>query len=522
MAHVGSTGLLLPIKQMKNNVVFVESAIVELGDKEALIPIMLDPNNQVSFKSGHCQVGDEVVVLPVWGRKDNFIAIKGWGAYELTTEALLVFYKSDWTYDGYPARCTTINDGYIWKERFYWVTVPPIPSAYPSYFDLQVMRKGLNGFPTPSSSNYPQNCSDGEAVYSDDMNVQYSVGTPYVAEEDKHLAYGVDYKTYYYTGFPKRDNICAIVIPEYGSNYWIDDAFCPSYVEPPEADELEVSQDVDGNGNILNQVTVDWPEGDASDLVLIRFKKSTTVPYIVPEPLDLAEGTIEGHGDLLYFGLRNMRPITHTGLDINEYYSYTIWNVEKRLNEDNDEIYVFNKYTGDSYHPYCYPITDTVSATIFIEPNPIQTCVWDWTGWSFTRSTNSSEGQQTTVTDVMPYFCMSAVTGLFGFYANYIGGQYAWAKVTKTLEGSISKINLWVGCTGSTSLSSGGVRIFVNGVQKWGKREDEFTITGSIGWLEATILLDPPLDNPVIVIERYHGRAFVGWFNAYTSSWYIE
>ena len=92
--------------------------------------------------------------------------------------------------------------------------------------------------------------------------------------------------------------------------------------------------------------------------------------------------------------------------------------------------------------------------------------------------------------------------------------------MTKTLEGTISKINLWVGCSGSTSLSSGGVRIFVNGVQKWGKREDEFTVTGSIGWLEATILLDPAIVNPVVVIERYHGRAFVGWFNGYLSSFY--
>lgn len=524
MAHEGSTGLLFPIKQMKGNVVFLESSKVVVGDTDALIPIMLDPNNQISFKSGHCRVGDQVVVLPTWGRKDNFIAIKGWGAYEVAAESLVIFNKMDWTYDGYPGRCTTYASGYIWKERFYWSTIPPIPNGYPEYFKLRVMRKGLNGHPDTLIANWPQNCSDGTAVYEDDINVAYGNTTPYIAEEYP-LAYGADYKHYFYTAFPKRDNICASLIPELGSNYWMDDAFCPSYVEPPEVDELEVTQDVDGNGNILNQVTVDWPEGEASDLVLIRFYKTNNpqyIPYIVPEPLDLAEGIIPGHGDLLYFGLRNMRPITHTGLDINEYYSYTIWNVETRLNEDNDEIYVFNKYTGDGYHPYCYPITESISKTIFIEPTPLQTCVWDWTGWAFTMSANSSEGQQTTVTDVVPYFCMSAVTGKFGFYADNIGGQYAWAKVTKTLEGTISKINLWVGCSGSTTLSSGGVRIFVNGVQKWGKREDEFTVTGSIGWLEATILLDPPLDNPVIVIERYHGRAFVGWFNAYTSSWYTE
>jgi len=522
MAHEGSTGLLFPIKQMKGNVVFLESSKVVVGDTDALIPIMLDPNNQISFKSGHCRVGDQVVVLPAWGRKDNFIAIKGWGAYEVTNEGTLYFNKLDWIYEGYPARCTTYDDGYIWKERFEWTTIPNVPYGYPDYYDLRVMRKGLNGHPDVHITNYPQNCSDGTSVYYGDLNVLYSIADPYIAE-GFHLPYGADYKHYYYTAFPSRDGICGTI--ELGST-WYDDAFCPSYVEPPEVDELEVTQDVDGNGNILNQVTVDWPEGEASDLVLIRFYKTNNpqyIPYIVPEPLDLAEGIIPGHGDLLYFGLRNMRPITHTGLDINEYYSYTIWNVETRLNEDNDEIYVFNKYTGDGYHPYCYPITESISKTIFIEPNPVQTCVWNWSGWAFTRSTNTTGGTQTIVTDVMPTFCLSAETGFFGYsVSGQLGGVYAWAKVTTTLTGSISKINLWVGCSGSTILSSGGVRIFVNGVEKWGAREDQFTITGSIGWLEATILLDPEVVDPIVVIERYHNSTHTGSFNAYVSSLYIE
>jgi len=144
MAHIGSTGLLLPIKQMKNNVVFVESAVVEVGDANALIPIMLDPGNQISFKSGHCRVGDQVVILPAWGRKDNFIAIKGWGAYELTQEGDVYFTKMSFIYEGMPDRCTTIDDGYIWKERFYWSQHPN--GTYPDFFRIQVMRKSGNGY----------------------------------------------------------------------------------------------------------------------------------------------------------------------------------------------------------------------------------------------------------------------------------------------------------------------------------------------------------------------------------------
>lgn len=423
MAHEGSTGLLFPIKQMKNNVVFIESAIVELGDKEALIPIMLDPNNQISFKSGHCQVGDQVVILPAWARKDQFIAIKGWGAYEVASESFVAFTKMDWTYDGYPGRCTTYDSGYIWKERFYWSTIPPIPNGYPTYFKLQVMRKGLSGHPDTLIANWPQNCSDGTAVYSDDINVAYGNTTPYIAE-DYPLNYGADYKHYFYTAFPKRDNICAIVIPELGSNYWIDDAFCSAYVEPPEEnpkgiaviqrtttheaensveekyatliallEELptfhyETEEELEAflqeirdatdalyseieNYEIENEVWANetklyWTP--TSNDILIRYKKSATPAYIVPDPINLDEGIIEGHGDLLYFGSGEEGQLIHQNLEYNEYYSYTLWNIETRVNEDSEELYVHNRYTGDGYHPYCYPITATVYASVFINP----------------------------------------------------------------------------------------------------------------------------------------------------------
>lgn len=579
MAHVGSTGLIFPIRQMKGNTIFLESATANIGDLEALIPIMLDPGNQISFKSGHCRVGDQVVVLPAWGRKDNFIAIKGWGAYELSKESFLVFYKMDWTYEGYPGRCTTYSEGYIWKERFWWTTIPGIPAGYPEYFDLQVMRKGLEGHPDPSNSNYPQNCSDGTAVYSDDINVQYSIADPFIPDEALWLPYGEDYMTYYYTAFPKRDNICAIIIPEFGSSYWVDDSFCPAYVEPPEEnpkgiaviqrtttheaensveekyatliallEELptfhyETEEELEAflqeirdatdalyseieNYEIENEVWANetklyWTP--TSNDILIRYKKSATPAYIVPDPINLDEGIIEGHGDLLYFGSGEEGQLIHQNLEYNEYYSYTLWNIETRVNEDSEELYVHNRYTGDWYHPYCYPITATVYASVFIEPNELQSCIWNWSGWAFTRSTNTTGGTQTIVTDVMPTFCLSAETGLFGYYVSgQLGGVYAWAKVTTTLTGSISKINLWVGCSGSNILSSGGVRIFVNGVEKWGRTENQFTITGSIGWLEATILLDPEVVDPVVVIERYHNSTHTGNFNAYVSSLYIE
>lgn len=420
MAHEGSTGLLFPIKQMKGNVVFLESSKVVVGDTDALIPIMLDPNNQISFKSGHCRVGDQVVVLPTWGRKDNFIAIKGWGAYEVAAESLVIFNKMDWTYDGYPGRCTTYASGYIWKERFYWSTIPPIPNGYPEYFKLRVMRKGLNGHPDTLIANWPQNCSDGTAVYEDDINVAYGNTTPYIAEEYP-LAYGADYKHYFYTAFPKRDNICASLIPELGSNYWMDDAFCPAYVEPPEEnpngigviqrttthvtegsideqqaalialleqlktfqgtpEELEAflqeiqdatdalygaiqNYEIEEDEVWLNENKLYWTPTDGT--ILIRYKKSETPAYIVPDPVNEEYGTIEGHGDLLYYGPGTDGYYIHENLDYDSYYTYTIWNVETRLDEDSQEKIVYNRYIGDGYAEH-YPVTATVYASVYM------------------------------------------------------------------------------------------------------------------------------------------------------------
>jgi hypothetical protein len=343
---------------MKGNTIFLESATANIGDLEALIPIMLDPGNQISFKSGHCRVGDQVVVLPAWGKKDQFIAIKGWGAYEVTNEGTLYFNKLDWIYEGYPARCTTYDDGYIWKERFEWTTIPNVPYGYPDYYDLRVMRKGLNGHPDVHITNYPQNCSDGTSVYYDDLNVLYSIADPYIAE-GFHLPYGADYKHYYYTAFPSRDGICGTI--ELGST-WYDDAFCPAYVEPP-------AENPDGISATYYQdsITVSWPLSDnIDDLILIRFKKSETPPTVVPTPLDSEYGVIEGHGDLVYFGYRNNGPgnFTHENLEYLETYTYTIWNIETRLDEDGDPIYVYNSYEDGGWH---YPRTDPVYVTLLLE-----------------------------------------------------------------------------------------------------------------------------------------------------------
>lgn len=440
MAHEGSTGLLFPIKQMKNNVVFLESSKVVVGDTDALIPIMLDPNNQISFKSGHCRLGDLVVILPAWGKKDQFLAIKGWGAYEVAAESLVIFNKMDWTYDGYPGRCTTYASGYIWKERFYWSTIPPIPNGYPTYFKLQVMRKGLNGHPDTLIANWPQNCSDGTAVYEDDINVAYGNTTPYIAE-DYPLAYGADYKHYFYTAFPKRDNICAVIIPELGSNYWIDYAFCPAYVEPPDEnpngigaiqrtdtevtessiddqqaaltalleelstfqgtpEELEAFlQEIQDATDALYGAIEDYEieEGEAwineaklywtpcSNDILIRYHKTDSPPTVVPDPVNLEEGIIPGHGDLLYFGPGTDGVYIHEELDWLTDYTYTIWNVETRLDEDGDPLYVYNQY--ESGYGQNYPRTDPVYATVFINApdavNLISNSTFDtnYNGW---------------------------------------------------------------------------------------------------------------------------------------------
>jgi hypothetical protein len=470
---------------MKGNTIFLESATANIGDLEALIPIMLDPGNQISFKSGHCRVGDQVVVLPAWGRKDQFLAIKGWGAYELSKESFLVFYKMDWTYEGYPGRCTTYSEGYIWKERFWWTTIPGIPAGYPEYFDLQVMRKGLEGHPDPSNSNYPQNCSDGTAVYSDDMNVQYSIADPFIPDEALWLPYGEDYMTYYYTAFPKRDNICAIIIPEFGSSYWVDDSFCPAYVEPPEenpkgitviqrtdthfsessinaklteltllleeartftgtyeeyeafldlidqtSDELQAlieNYEISEDEVWINQTQLQWRP--TPNTILIRYKKSSTPAFVVPEPVNLEDGIIEGHGDLLYFGSGKDGYLIHEDLEYNEYYSYTLWNIETRLNEDNDEIYVFNKYTGDSYHPYCYPITDTVHATILMEEpqydaiNLISNSTFDsnLSGWVYSYYQWSS-GKALCTHTTWPYYAALVYPDYYS--PTTINGQY--------------------------------------------------------------------------------------------------
>lgn len=418
MAHEGSTGLLFPIRQMKNNVVFLESAIVSLGDKEALVPIMLDPNNQISFKSGHCQVGDQVVVLPAWGRKDSFLAIKGWGAYEVTNEGVCNINKLAWTYEGFPARCTTYDEGYIWQDKFYWVTVPSIPNAFPEFFKLRIVRNSLNGNmgDPPIDTNYPEDCSDGTAVYDDDINIQYSEGDPYVSEVP--LSYGEDHKTYFYTAFPKRDNICAYPPESWAYNRY---EFCPAYVEPPDEnpkgiaviqrtdthysetdinakqtelillqerletfqgtpEELEAflqliqdttselyglieNYEITEDENWINENRIMWtPKGNT---ILIRYKKSETPAYIVPDPVNLDEGIIEGHGDLLYYGSDEDGYFIHEDLDFDTYYSYTIWNIETRLDESSEEINVYNRYTGDGYAGH-YPITDTVYDTIYM------------------------------------------------------------------------------------------------------------------------------------------------------------
>src|SRR5574343_87220 len=425
MAHEGSKGLLFPIKQMKNNVVFLESAIINIGDKEALVPIMLDPNNQISFKSGHCQVGDQVVVLPAWGRKDSFLAIKGWGAYEVTNEGVCNINKLAWTYEGFPTRCTTYNEGYIWQDKFYWVTVPSIPNAFPEFFKLRIMRNSLNGNvgDPPIDTNYPEDCSDGTAVYDDDINVQYSEGDPYVSEVP--LSYGEDHKTYFYTAFPKRDNICAYPPESWAYNRY---EFCPAYVEPPDEnpegiaviqrtdthysetdinakqaeliallEQLETFQgtpeeleaflqliqdttselyglienyEITEEENWINENQIMWtPKGNT---ILIRYKKSETPAYIVPDPVNLDEGIIEGHGDLLYYGSDEDGYFIHENLDFDTYYSYTIWNIETRIDESSEEINVYNRYTGDGYAGH-YPITDTVYDTVYMN-YPIGTC----------------------------------------------------------------------------------------------------------------------------------------------------
>jgi hypothetical protein len=450
MAHEGSTGLLFPIKQMKNNVVFLESSKVVVGDTDALIPIMLDPNNQISFKSGHCRLGDLVVILPAWGKKDQFLAIKGWGAYEVAAESLVIFNKMDWTYDGYPGRCTTYASGYIWKERFYWSTIPPIPNGYPTYFKLQVMRKGLNGHPDTLIANWPQNCSDGTAVYEDDINVAYGNTTPYIAE-DYPLAYGADYMHYFYTAFPKRDNICAVIIPELGSNYWIDDGFCPAYVEPPEEnpngigaiqrtdtevtessiddqqaaltalleelstfqgtpEELEAflqeiqdatdalygaieNYEIEEGEAWINEAKLYWTP--CSNDILIRYHKTDSPPTVVPDPVNLEEGIIPGHGDLLYFGPGTDGVYIHEELDWLTDYTYTIWNVETRLDEDGDSLYVYNQY--ESGYGQNYPRTDPVYATVFINApdavNLISNSTFDTngSGWALDNVTWGSQ-----------------------------------------------------------------------------------------------------------------------------------
>jgi hypothetical protein len=275
----------------------------------------------------------------------------------------------------------------------------------------------------------------------------------------------------------------------------------------------------------INQTQLQWRP--TPNTILIRYKKSSTPAFVVPEPVNLEYGIIEGHGDLLYFGSGKDGYLIHEDLEYNEYYSYTLWNIETRLDEDSQEKIVYNRYTGDGYAEH-YPITSTVHATVHLESPIIEGCPnWNWDLWEWTYSENNympwleygySEEHYPPIEEEGLVVGFIEVTS--NATPNYIS---VWARATRQYSGTFSSVSAWIGCFRTTKAEAGGVRIYVNGNLVWARTESQFAgSTGQTGWLyaEATFA---SVSNPTVVIERYHTMAFLGSdFRAYMTCFKLE
>jgi len=140
---------------------------------------------------------------------------------------------------------------------------------------------------------------------------------------------------------------------------------------------------------------------------------------------------------------------------------------------------------------------------------------WDWSDWAWTYVSTAYMPWTTNGYDetYYPPIEEGLIVGTMQVGTNYgSAGNPIWTRATRTLDMSVSRLTIWIGCSGSTQLAQGGVRIYVNGNILWSRTENQFAQTGQVGWILADISFTR-VSNPIIIIERYHNAASHGNFS---------